>query len=178
MGFDSSLLGVRFLGDGQPDQTEGHRPREEKFKSSLVEFVVEVGRGGELGDTTGEVAKGIALAAEELGDPGHEVKEVKVPEEFPRKGWRTEFQQGKDPARLKDTVDFRKALRSVGKVSKPKGQGDQVKGVLRKGQVECISLNRFSNSPGLSPSEKRGTEIKANDICLWQPILKKKGHIS
>jgi len=143
-----------------------------------VEFVAEIGRGGELGDTTGEVAKGIALAAEELGDPRHEVKEVKVPEEFPGKGWRTEFQQGKDPARLKDTVDFRKALRSIGKVSKPKGQGDQVKGVLRKGQVECISLNRFSNSPGLSPSEKRGTEIETNDICLWQPILKKKGHIS
>ena len=143
-----------------------------------MEFVVKVGRGRELGDTTGEVAKGIALAAEELGDPRHEVKEVKVPEEFPGKGWRTEFQQGKDPARLKDTVDFRKALRSIGKVSKPKGQGDQVKGVLRKGQVECISLNRFSNSPGLSPSEKRGTEIETNDICLWQPILKKKGHIS
>ena len=140
--------------------------------------MAEIGRGGELGDTTGEVAKGIALAAEELGDPRHEVKEVKVPEEFPGKGWRTEFQQGKDPARLKDTVDFRKALRSIGKVSKPKGQGDQVKGVLRKGQVECISLNRFSNSPGLSPSEKRGTEIETNDIYLWQPILKKQRHIS
>jgi hypothetical protein len=106
------------------------------------------------------------------------MKQVKVPKEFPWKRRRIEFQQGKDPAWLKDSVDFRKALRSVGKVSKPKGQGDQVKGVLRKGQVECISLNRFSNSPGLSPSEKRGTEIKANDICLWQPILKKKGHIS
>jgi hypothetical protein len=82
-----------------------------------VEFVVEVGRGRELGDAPSKVAKGIALAAEELGDPRHEVKEVKIPEEFPGKGGRTEFQQGKDPARLKDTVDFRKALRSVGKVS-------------------------------------------------------------
>ena len=71
-----ACLGSDFLGDGQSDQTEGHRPREEKFKSSLVEFVVEVGRGGELGDTTGEVAKGIALAAEELSDPRHEIKEV------------------------------------------------------------------------------------------------------
>lgn len=173
-----ACLGSDFLGDGQSDQTEGHRPREEKFKSSLVEFVVEVGRGGELGDTTGEVAKGIALAAEELGGPGHEMKQVKVPKEFPWKRRRIEFQQGKDPAWLKDSVNFRKAFGAVSKVSKPKGQGDQVKGVLRKGQVECISLNRFSNSPGLSPSEKRGTEIKANDICLWQPILKKKGHIS
>lgn len=106
------------------------------------------------------------------------MKQVKVPKEFPWKRRRIEFQQGKDPAWLKDSVNFRKAFGAVSKVSKPKGQGDQVKGVLRKGQVECISLNRFSNSPGLSPSEKRGTEIKANDICLWQPILKKKGHIS
>jgi hypothetical protein len=98
-----------------------------------VEFVAEIGRGGELGDTTGEVAKGIALAAEELSDPRHEIKEVKIPEEFPGKGWRAKFQQGKDPARLKDTVDFRKALGSIGKVSKPKGQGDQVKGMFRKG---------------------------------------------
>jgi hypothetical protein len=82
-----------------------------------VEFVAEVGGGGELGDAPSKVAKGIALAAEELGDPRHEVKEVKVPEEFPGKGWRTEFQQGKGPARLKDTVDFRKALRSIGEVS-------------------------------------------------------------
>ena len=64
----------------------------EKFKSSLVEFVVEVGRGGELRDATGEVAKGIALAAEDLGDPGHEMKQVKVPKEFPwKRGW-IEFQ--------------------------------------------------------------------------------------
>jgi hypothetical protein len=82
-----------------------------------VEFVVEVGRGRELGDTTGEVAKGIALAAEELGGPGHEMKQVKIPKEFPWKRRKIEFQQGKDPARLKDTVDFRKALRSIGKVS-------------------------------------------------------------
>ena len=78
---------------------------------------MKVGRGRELGDTPSKVAKGVALAAEELGDPRHEVKEVKVPEEFPGKGWGTEFQQGKGPARLKDTVDFRKALRSIGKVS-------------------------------------------------------------
>jgi hypothetical protein len=143
-----------------------------------VDFVVEFGRGRELGDAPGEVAEGIALAAEELGGPGHEMKQVKVPKEFPWKRRRIEFQQSKDPAWLKDSVDFRKALRSIGKVSKPKGQGDQVKGVLRKGQVECISLNRFSNSPGLSPSKKRGTEIETNDICLWQPILKKQRHIS
>ncbi len=79
--------------------------------------MAEVGRGGELGDAPSKVAKGIALAAEELGDPRHEVKKVKVPEEFPGNGWRTEFQQGKGPARLKDTVDFRKALRSIGEVS-------------------------------------------------------------
>jgi hypothetical protein len=71
-----------------------------------VEFVVEVRRGWELGDATGEVAKGVALAAEELGDPGHKMKQVKVPKEFPWKGGRTEFQQGKDPAWLKDPVNF------------------------------------------------------------------------
>jgi hypothetical protein len=58
----------------------------------LVEFVVKVGRGRELGDATGEVAEGIALAAEDLGDPRHEMKQIKVPKEFPwRRGW-TEFQ--------------------------------------------------------------------------------------
>jgi len=53
--------------------------RKKKFKPSLVEFVAEGARGGELGDATGEVAKGVALTAEELGYPGHEMKKVKVP---------------------------------------------------------------------------------------------------
>jgi len=130
-----------FLGDGQSDQTEGHRPREEKFKSSLVEFVVEVGRGGELGDTTGEVAKGIALATEELGDPRHEIKEVKVPEEFPGTGWRTEFQQGKDPAWLKDSVNFRKAFGAVSKVTQSEGKGSGIHRLIREGEVEGIAFH-------------------------------------
>ena len=107
----------KFSANGQPDQAERHRARKKKFKSSLVEFVVEFGRGGELGDATGEVAKGIALAAEKLGDPGHKMKQVKVPKELPWKRGRAEFKQRKDPAWLKDSVDFRKALGAVGKVT-------------------------------------------------------------
>ena len=107
VGFDSSLRGRSdFSGDGQSDQAEGHRAGKEKFKSCLVEFVVEVGRGGEFGDAPREVAKGVALAAEELGDPGHEMKQVKVPKEFQWKGRRTKFQQGKDSACLEDPMDF------------------------------------------------------------------------
>jgi len=136
-----ACLGSDFLGDGQSDQTEGHRPREEKFKSSLVKFVVKVGRGRELGDATGEVAKGIALAAEELGGPGHEMKQVKVPKEFPWKRRRIEFQQGKDPAWLKDSVDFRKALGAVGKVTQSEGEGSGIHRLIREGEVEGIAFH-------------------------------------
>jgi hypothetical protein len=45
-----------------------------------------------LGDAKGEVAKGVALTAEDLGYPGHEIKKVKVPKEFPWERRRTEFQ--------------------------------------------------------------------------------------
>jgi len=98
-----------------------------------VEFVVEFGRGGELGDATGEVAKGVALAAKKLGDAGHEMKQVKVPKEFPWKGGRTEFQQGKDSAWLKDPVNFRKALGAVGKVTQSEGEGHGIDRLIREG---------------------------------------------
>jgi len=88
-----------------------------------------------LGDTTGEVAKGIALAAEELGGPRHEMKQVKVPKEFPwKRGW-TEFQKGKDPAWLKDPVDFRKALGTVGKVTQSEGEGGGIHRSIREREV-------------------------------------------
>ena len=106
-----------------------------------MEFVVKVGRGRELGDTTGEVAKGIALAAEELGGPGHEMKQVKVPKEFPWKRRRIEFQQGKDPAWLKDSVDFRKALGAVGKVTQSEGEGSGIHRLIREGEVEGIAFH-------------------------------------
>jgi hypothetical protein len=141
-------LGSDFSGDGQPDQTEGHRAGKEKFESSLVEFVVEVGRGGELGDTSGEVTKGVALAAEELGNPRHEIKQVKVPEEFPGKGWRAEFQKSKDSARLKDTMDFRKALGAVGKVTQSEGKGDGIHRLIREGEVEGIAFHGLFYSTG------------------------------
>jgi len=51
------------------------------------------------------------------------MKQVKVPKEFPWKRRRIEFQQGKDPARLKDSVDFRKALGAIGKVTQSEGKG-------------------------------------------------------
>ena len=106
-----------------------------------MEFVVEVRRGWELGDATGEVAKGVALAAEELGDPGHKMKQVKVPKEFPWKGGRTEFQQGKDPAWLKDSVDFRKPLGAVGKVTQSEGESDGIHPLIREGEVEGIAFH-------------------------------------
>jgi hypothetical protein len=106
-----------------------------------VEFVVEVGRRGELGDTSGEVTKGVALAAEKLGDPGHEIKQVKVPKEFPGKGWRTEFQKSKDSARLKDTMDFREALGAVGKVTQSEGKGDGIHRLIWKGEIEGIAFH-------------------------------------
>jgi hypothetical protein len=113
-----------------------------------VEFVVEVGRGGELGDTSGEVTKGVALAAKELGDPRHEIKQVKVPEEFPGKGGRTEFQKSKDSARLKDTMDFRKALGAVGKVTQSKGEGDGIHRLIWKGEIEGIAFHGLFYSTG------------------------------
>jgi hypothetical protein len=106
-----------------------------------VEFAVEFGRGGELGDTSGEVTKGVALAAEELGNPRHEIKQVKVPEEFPGKGWRTEFQKSKDSARLKDTMDFRKALGAVGKVTQSEGKGDGIHRLIREGEIKGIAFH-------------------------------------
>jgi len=110
--------------------------------------MVEVGRGGELGDALGEVAKGVAMTAEKLGDPGHEIKQVKVPKEFPWEGGRTEFQQGKEPAWLKDPVNFRKALGAVGKVTQSKGEGDGIHRLIREGEVEGISFHGLFYSPG------------------------------
>jgi len=106
-----------------------------------VEFVVKVGRRGELGDTSGEVTKGVALAAEKLGDPGHEIKQVKVPKEFPWEGGRTEFQKSKDSARLKDTMDFRKALGAVGKVTQSEGKGDGIHRLIREGEIKGIAFH-------------------------------------
>ncbi len=106
-----------------------------------MEFVVKVGRRGELGDTSGEVTKGVALAAEKLGDPGHEIKQVKVPKEFPWKRRRIEFQQGKDPAWLKDSVDFRKALGAVGKVTQSEGKGDGIHRLIQEGEIEGIAFH-------------------------------------
>jgi hypothetical protein len=113
-----------------------------------VEFVVEVGRGGELGNATGEVAKAVALAAKKLGDAGHEMKQVKVPKEFPWKGGRTEFQQGKNPAWLKDSVNFRKALGAVGKVTQSEGKSDGIHRFIREGKVKGIALHGLFYSPG------------------------------
>ena len=160
VGFDSSLRGRSdFSGDGQSDQTEGHRARKEQFKSRLVEFVIEVGGGGELGDAPGEVAKGVALATEELGHPGHEMKQVKVPKEFPWKGRRTEFQQGKNPAQLKDSVDFRKALGAVGKVAQSEGEGDGIHALIREGKIEGIAFDGLFYAPGFCLIEERSAEI-------------------
>jgi len=94
-----------------------------------------------LGDATGEVAKGVALAAKKLGDAGHEMKQVKVPKEFPWKGGRTEFQKGKDSARLKDTMDFRKALGAVGKVTQSEGKGDGIHRLIREGEIKGIAFH-------------------------------------
>jgi hypothetical protein len=113
-----------------------------------VEFVVKVGRGRELRDATGEVSKGVTLAAEKLGDPGHKMKQVKVPKEFPRRGGRTKFQQGKNPAWLKDSVNFRKALGAVGKVTQSEGKSDGVHRFIREGKVKGIALHGLFYSPG------------------------------
>ena len=98
--------GADFSGDGQSDEAEGQRPRKKKLESSLMQFVAEGGRGGKLRDALGKITEGVALAGEELGYPRHKVKQVKVPKNFPRKGGRTEFQKGKDSARLEDPVDL------------------------------------------------------------------------
>lgn len=58
------------------------------------EFAVQRRGWGEPSDTMGEVAEGIALAAEELGDPRHEMKKIKIPEKSPGVGWGGEFEQG------------------------------------------------------------------------------------
>jgi hypothetical protein len=165
VGFDSSLRGRSdFSGDGQSDQAEGHRARKEQFKSGLVELVVEVGGGGELGDAPGEVAKGVALAAEELGHPRHEMKQVKAPKKFPWKGRWTEFQQGKDPARLEDPMDFRKAFGAVGKVTQSEGKGDGIYALIWKGEVEGIAFNGLFYAPGFCLIQERPAEIQCDHL--------------
>jgi len=106
-----------------------------------VEFVAEVGRGGELGDAPGKVVKGVALTAEKLGDPRHEMKQVKVPKKFPWKRGRTEFKKGKGPTWLKDPVDFRKSPRAVGKVTQSECEGDGIHRLIWEGEVECIAFH-------------------------------------
>jgi hypothetical protein len=179
VGFDSSLRGRSdFSGDGQSDQTEGHRARKEQFKSGLVKFMVEVGRGREFGNTPGEVAKGVALAAEELGHPRHEMKQVKVPKKFPWKGRWTEFQQGKDPARLEDPMDFRKAFGAVGKVTQSKGKGDGIHALIRKGEVEGIAFDGLLHSPGFCLIQERSAEIQGDHLGGRKFFLEKQADVA
>jgi len=129
-----------------------------------VEFVIEVGGGGELGNAPGEVAKGVALAGEELGHPGHKMKQVKVPKEFPWKGRWTEFQKGKDPARLQNPVDFRKALGAVGKVAQAEGEGDGIHRLIWKGEIEGIAFDGLFYAPGFCLIEERAAEIQCDHL--------------
>jgi hypothetical protein len=129
-----------------------------------VEFVIEVGGGGELGDAPGEVAKGVALAVEELGHPGHEMKQVKVPKKFPWKGRRAEFQQGKDTACLEDPMDFRKAFGAVGKVTQSEGEGDGIYALIRKGEVEGIAFDGLFDSTGFCLIQERPAEIQCDHL--------------
>ena len=104
------------------------------------------------------------MTAEELGDPGHEMKQVKVPKEFPWKEGRTEFQQGKNPAWLKDPVNFGKALGAVGKVTQSKGEGDGIHRLIRKGEVERIAFYGLFNSASFCLIEQRPTEIQGDHL--------------
>ena len=88
------------------------------------------------------------MTAEKLGDPGHEIKQVKVPKEFPWEGGRTEFQQGKEPAGLKDPVNFQKALGAVGKVTQSEGKGDGIHRLIREGEAEGIAFHSLFYSTG------------------------------
>jgi hypothetical protein len=143
-----------------------------------VELVVEVGRGGELGDTPGEVAKGIALAAEELGHPGHEIKQVKIPKKFPWKGRWTEFQQGKDPARLEDPVDFRKALGAVGKVAQAEGEGGGIHTLIREGEIEGIAFDGLLHSTGFCLIEERPAKIQCDHLGGGKFFLEKQADVA
>jgi len=129
-----------------------------------VEFVIKVGGGGELGDAPGEVAEGVALAVEELGHPGHEMKQVKVPKEFPWKGRRTEFQQGKDPACLEDPMDFREAFGAVGKVTQSESEGDGIHTLIWEGEIESIAFHGLFYSPGFCLIEERSAEIQCDHL--------------
>jgi len=179
VGFDSSLRGRSdFSGYGQSDQAEGHRARKEEFKSGLVEFVIEVGGGGEFGNAPGKVAKRVALAVEELGHPGHEMKQVKVPKKFPWKGRWTEFQQGKDSPRLEDPVDFRKALGAVGKVTQSKGKGDGIHALIREGEVEGIAFDGLFHSTGFCLIEEGPAEIQCDHLGRGEFFLEKQADVT
>ena len=47
-----------------------------------MQFLVEGGGGRELRNTFGKVAESVSLAGYCLSDPGHEVRQIKVPEIF------------------------------------------------------------------------------------------------
>ena len=104
------------------------------------------------------------MAVEELGHPGHEMKQVKVPKEFPWKGRRTEFQQGKDPARLKDSVDFRKPLGAVGKVAQTEGEGNGIHTLIREGKIQGIAFDGLFDSTGFCLVEERSAEIQCDHL--------------
>jgi len=104
------------------------------------------------------------LTAEDLGYPRHEIKKVKVPKEFPWERRRTEFQQGKGPAWLKDTVDFRKTLGAVGKVTKSEGNSDGIHRLIREGEVEGIAFHGLFYPSGFCLIEQRSTKIQSDHI--------------
>lgn len=58
------------------------------------EFAVQRRGWGEPGDTLGEVTKSAALAGKALGNRGHKIKKIKIPEKSPGVGWGGEFEQG------------------------------------------------------------------------------------
>ena len=118
------------------------------------------------------------MAAEELGGPGHEMKQVKVPKEFPWTGRRTEFQQGKNPAQLKDSVDFRKALGAVGKVAQSEGEGDGIHALIREGKIEGIAFHGLFHSPGFCLIEERSAEIQGDHLGGGKFFLEKQADVA
>jgi hypothetical protein len=106
------------------------------------------------------------------------MKQVKIPKKFPWKGRWTEFQQGKDPARLEDPVDFRKALGAVGKVAQAEGEGGGIHTLIREGEIEGIAFDRLFYAPSFCLIEERPAKIQCDHLGGGKFFLEKQADVA
>ena len=167
---DEENLG-NFSAEGESDQPQRHGSPKEELKSSGLKLVVEFGGCRKAGDTLREVAKGVALAGEKLGDPRHPVEKVKVPKKFPWSGRRRKLQQSKSATDLQSAIDFSQGFGPIGKIAQPESESDGRKRIWWEGQVESVTLHHMLGAASGGLGQKGGTEIESSDRGRGQSFL-------